>query len=169
MKIDPFSCSGRIISVRVPKPDSGRPNRGFDQLDRHDTASSLPSHTSSLALDRNELATYIRKFRDKAPPLSTRPRVASISKECGVSSLYGVSRGPACILERLSEALARIVSGRLISGEQRERENQLQSDQQKDRQPHQIPKGRRGDRRRGRFNRHRQGLRGRQRAVYRNS
>jgi len=38
-----------------------------------------------------------------------------------------------------------------IPGEQRARENQLPSDQQNDRQSHQIPQGGCGDRRRGRF------------------
>src|ERR1700751_5016926 len=63
--------------------------------------------------------------------------------------MYGVSRGPACILERLPEALACIVPCCIISREHRAREDQLPSDQQKDRQSHQIPKGGRGDRRRG--------------------
>src|SRR5262245_53381393 len=40
-----------------------------------------------------------------------------------------LDRGPACVLERLPEALPRLVSGSAISGEQRARENQLQSDQ----------------------------------------
>jgi DNA end-binding protein Ku len=48
-----------------------------------------------------------------------------------VACLYGVGRGPPCVLERLSETLAGLVSRRSISREQRARENQLQSDQQK--------------------------------------
>jgi hypothetical protein len=44
---------------------------------------------------------------------------------CGVARLYGVCRGPACVLERLFETLAGIVSRCVVSGEQRARENQL--------------------------------------------
>jgi DNA end-binding protein Ku len=47
--------------------------------------------------------------------------------------LYGVGLGPACVLERLPETLAGIVSCCSVSREQRARGNQLQSDQQKDR------------------------------------
>src|SRR5215472_2969060 len=46
-----------------------------------------------------------------------------------VTHLYGVSRGPACILERLPETFACLVSGCIVSREQRARENHLQSDQ----------------------------------------
>src|SRR5215510_12600354 len=82
----------------------------------------------------------------KGPPLCMRNGLASIS---AASHSYGVSRGPARILERLPEALAGIVSGRAVPREQRAREDQLQSDQQEDRQPHQVSQGGCGDRRRG--------------------
>jgi Domain of unknown function (DUF4142) len=48
---------------------------------------------------------------------------------CGIAHLYGVGRGPACVLERLPEAFACLVSRRIISRQQRKRKNQLQSDQ----------------------------------------
>jgi DNA end-binding protein Ku len=59
-----------------------------------------------------------------------------------------VFRGPACVLERLSQALARLVSDRCIPRQLRAREDQLPSAQQKHRQPHQIPQGRCRDGRR---------------------
>src|SRR6476619_1580039 len=65
---------------------------------------------------------------------------------CGLAHLYGVCRGPACVLERLLKTFACFVSHRIVSREQRARENQLQSDQQEDWQPHQIPESGCGDR-----------------------
>src|SRR5262249_30271620 len=108
------------------------------------------SHSSVTSAERsfkrNRLATN-SKLRDhgSSTPCAER-RSLHILKDV---RLYGVGRGPACVLERLPEAVAGFVSCRFVSGEQRARKNQLQSNQQKDWQPYQIPKGRCGDRRRG--------------------
>src|SRR5437899_704801 len=53
----------------------------------------------------------------------------------------GVCRGPSRVLERLPEALARLVSDLAIPGDVRTGEDQLPSVQQEDRQSHQIPQG----------------------------
>jgi len=65
-------------------------------------------------------------IKSDEPPLCTGSVRLHISI---VPRLYGVCRGPACVLERLPQALAGFVSRRIVSGEQRARENQLQSDQ----------------------------------------
>jgi hypothetical protein len=49
-----------------------------------------------------------------------RDATGSTLLENGGISVYGVNRGPACILEGLSEALARLVSDRAISRTSRE-------------------------------------------------
>ena len=69
-------------------------------------------------------------FRNAAASISLKQR----------RLVYGVCRGPACVLERLPEAVACIVSGRPVSGEQRTGEDQLSSDQQENGHSHQYRK-----------------------------
>src|SRR2546430_3393875 len=83
------------------------------------------------------------------------------------TSVAWSNHGTSCVLERLSEIVARLVSRCIVSRQQRARESQLQSNQQKYWQPYSIPQGGCRDRRRGRFSRHHQRLRSRQRAIYR--
>ena len=61
-----------------------------------------------------------------------------------------LSVGPACVLERLFEALAGLLSRRPVPGDVGSREDQLSSDPQADRQPHPLQEGGRRHRARGR-------------------
>src|SRR5437588_11288423 len=74
------------------------------------------------------------------------------------TSVAWSNHGTSCVLERLSEIVAGLVSCCIVSRQQRARKSQLQSNQQKGRQPYSIPQGGCRDRRRGRFSRHHQRL-----------
>src|SRR5215510_3019435 len=83
------------------------------------------------------------------------------------SSTNGVSRGPARVLERLSQAVAGLMPDRTVPGLVRARENQLPPAAQADRQQDQVQEGRRRDRARSRGGRYCQRLRSQQGRVHR--
>src|SRR5947207_1762308 len=62
----------------------------------------------------------------------------------------GVSRGPACLLERLPQAVPGLVSDLAISGDIGAREDQFPPAPQAEREPNQVQEGRCRDRARGR-------------------
>src|SRR5260370_42038960 len=88
--------------------------------------------TKTQGTPRHSLLTPLRVTsaqRERAPVGTTlaisigaveRGRIPSRLKQR--HHVYGVDRGPACVLERLSETLAGLVSHCVIPGEQRARE-----------------------------------------------
>src|SRR5262249_49434738 len=69
-----------------------------------------------------------------------------------------VCRGPARVLERLFEAVARFLPHCICSGDLRARKDQLPSDKQRDRKSYPLQEDRRRERRRGGQRRYRQRL-----------
>src|SRR5215831_9957058 len=107
----------------------------------------ITCETKSNSADAREQIGNANLARDKGPPFPGRNKLASATVEAVSPVEQEQPRGPTCVLERLPETVARLVSGGAVSRQQRAGEDPLPSNQQGDRQPHQIPQGGRGDRR----------------------